>query len=112
MVLNVASCPHNPPFVHQEVLHDLRATEMALQFLRLPMRCTKPVPGKDGLQPMPEAVEPERRELFGVVYEFLARLCVWETGNGDVTNNEVIQVYNPTSCPQCSHEMGFTSIRH
>jgi hypothetical protein len=41
---------------------------------------------------MPEPVEPDRRDLFGIVYEFLTKMCVFETGSGDVVNNSKIQV--------------------
>ena len=73
----------------QDVLHDLGATDLALQFLRLPMHCVKAAPGVDT---MPEPVEPDRRDLFGIVYEFLTKMCVFETGSGDVVNNSKIQV--------------------
>jgi len=78
----------------QSILHDLRATELAMRVLKLPLRRVPQPPNPETGKPqMDLAADTGRRQLFGQVYAFLHHLAAVETPTGALIHNTKIQSY-------------------
>jgi hypothetical protein len=99
----VAPAPlHSSPTIateFQSILHDLRATELAMRVLKLPLRRVPQPPNPEtGKLQMDLAADTGRRQLFGQVYAFLHHLAAVETPTGALIHNTKIQVRPSFMC--------------